>query len=112
MTASGKYLYIAMDGCFQVVDITDPARPQTAGILNGMPTLTRDVSVAGNYAYVLTFADGITVVDISNPKSPALVKSLALPKYTGSFVLGSGYIYEVSTEIGTEAGTGASTDHA
>ncbi len=106
LAVSGNYAYIASDCCFQVVDISDPFHPQTVGILKGIPRFTRQVAVAGNYAYVLTFVEGITVVDISDPKSPTFVKALALPKYTGSFVMGKGYLYEISTEIGSDSASG------
>jgi len=106
IAVNGNYAYIAMDYCFQVVDISDPFHSQTVGILNGMPKFARQVAVDGNYAYVLSFTPGITVVDISDPTSPTIVKVLSLPKYTGSFVMGENYLYEISNYIGSNEASG------
>ncbi len=47
------------------------------GFVNDLDHPT-SVAVSGNYAYVTSFyGDALTVVDISNPASPAVVTSLA-----------------------------------
>lgn len=74
---SGDYAYVATryDDGLTVLDISQPGSPFVAGVVS-LPMQARSVSVAGEYAYVSSYA-GVQVVDISNPTAPALVNVVA-----------------------------------
>jgi len=74
-------------GSFNVIDVTNPAAPAivTGGTLMDTSTGSTandlehadSVAVSGNYAYVTAgYAGKLTVIDISNPASPAIVASI------------------------------------
>jgi len=66
----------ATNGTLQLFDLTDPSSPSLAGelILTGG---AHDVTVSGDYAFVV--ADGVQIIDISDPTNPGIVTSLSVP---------------------------------
>lgn len=52
----------------QVIDIGNPAKPQSAGVC--AITGANAVAVLGNYAYVADSVDGLLVIDITDPTHP------------------------------------------
>ncbi len=82
----GKYAYAVGGNNFFVVDIANPKAPTLVATLTDAARMTHvyGIYVAGSYAYVATgYAgsqgvgdDRLTVVDISNPKSPIIVGSV------------------------------------
>ncbi len=102
---SNTYAAVAsfVDGGIQIIDITNPASPAAAGNLTdtGSSVLdgARDVDVftigSNTYAAVVSLdEDGIQLVDITNPASPAAAGSL---DDTGSTVLGGARGVDVFT---------------
>jgi len=83
---SGKYAYVAAAGAnaLTIVDVSDPASPAIVGsITNAQLNGPTSVYVSGQYAYVADMgptpksgANALTIVDISNPASPAIVGSV------------------------------------
>lgn len=85
VAASGDYAYTVNDDGLRVIDMTDPHSPTEAAHLDlewtGDEWSSRDVAVAGNYAYVVEAAyhwrtglqGGIWVINITNPLAPAQV---------------------------------------
>jgi len=59
----------AWDLGLRVLDVSNPVTPVEVGVY---PTLdlAADVSVAGDYAYVVEAGGRLNVVDISNPSAP------------------------------------------
>ncbi len=104
ITVSGHYAYVAAqgllqgqpntpdpsEGSFSIIDVSNPANPTLVSHLdNEVPPLpapwtTLDVlrhitsvAISGHYAFVTAFySDRLTVIDIANPASPAVVASL------------------------------------
>ena len=69
ITLAGNLAFIADATSLQVIDISDPANPTFAG--SALPqSSTRDVAVAGNYAFTAEGAAGLQVLDISDPANP------------------------------------------
>lgn len=73
LAVSGNRAYIA-DGPngLRVVDITNPAAPQSLGFLD-TPGTAMSVVVSGTLAYLGDWTLGIRVVDITNPAAPVSV---------------------------------------
>jgi len=82
----GKYVYVCAWGEFRfnVVDVSDPTSPSLVASLNLGTVYSRrpnDVVVRGNYAYVTVSdgasdANGLLIIDISDPLSMSVVGSL------------------------------------
>jgi hypothetical protein len=82
----GDYAYVVGWGVW-VIDVSDPTAPTQASYLD-MPAVAQDVTVEGEYAYVVSpiwFGDQSTwgqlrVVDISDPTAPIGVSFYYLPQ--------------------------------
>ncbi len=82
----GKYAYAVGGANFFVIDVSNPSAPTLVATLTDAARMTHvyGIYVAGSYAYVATGYGGsqgvgddrLTVIDISNPKSPSIVGSL------------------------------------
>jgi hypothetical protein len=60
-----------------VLNIADPRHPLVVAADTGLETV-RDIFVTGNYAYLAGAADGLHIVDISNPQMPVLVSTFEM----------------------------------
>ncbi|MEO7325592.1 MAG: hypothetical protein ABIW82_12255 [Dokdonella sp.] len=76
--AHGNRVYVGSTtngGIFKILDVSNPAVPVELGSLE--TSQTYDLTVRGNYAYLVDGADfgdgGLRVVDVSNPAAPAVV---------------------------------------
>ena len=102
VAVSGHYAYVAAQGllsgqpkspdtsggAFDVIDVSNPGNPTIVATIDngslpapwtGQNILRHadSVSLSGNYAYVTaSYSDRLAVIDISNPRSPAIVASL------------------------------------
>jgi hypothetical protein len=72
------YVSDSYSGGLQVIDITDPANPQTVGSVD-TPGSAVGVSIQGNYAYLADGDIGVQVIDITNPTSPQIVGGMHTP---------------------------------
>ena len=74
----GTNVYIGCDKGLVVVSVEDPEHPKVMSVL-GAPLVNdiRDIEAQFRYAFVAD-ADGIKVLDVTDPQSPRLVSSLAL----------------------------------
>ena len=87
---SGSYAYVIVsaeqDNEFQVIDINNPQETSMVSRLKlpegGVPT---DVYVSESYAFVTTQGDydNLYIIDISNPKTPAIISSVGTAAKTG-----------------------------
>jgi PGF-pre-PGF domain-containing protein len=77
VTLSGNYAYISVynhinnSAYLEIVDISDPTAPAFTGNYN----ISGPIAVAGNYAYIANWDEGLTIIDISNPSVPTFVDS-------------------------------------
>jgi hypothetical protein len=70
VTINENYAYVADEGGgLRIINITDPANPFETGFLD---TMTYNVEIAGNYAYV-GGENGLHIIDISIPSSPSQI---------------------------------------
>jgi hypothetical protein len=66
----GDTLYVIGRGSLHAADISDPAAPRIVGRLTGLGN-TRQIEVHRGVAYVTAREDGLFLVDITKPDSPA-----------------------------------------
>ncbi len=93
----GKYAYVGTtrtgDENFNIIDISDPHNPTIVGTLLGEGSSgnrmndIRDVSISGNYAYVLSSYSSVAeanlhVIDISDPTNPTIISTFTISTST------------------------------
>ena len=90
---SGQYAYITGGGgALTIVDVSNPQKPIIAASINDIGSIEKNgFFVSGKYAYALikeNFATGnifsLTIIDISNSISPAIVGSINIQELGGS----------------------------
>lgn len=75
VVAQGDRAYITVGRRLQILDLSDPAHPSLMGQSPVLSDHVRDITVAGNYAYVTAEEDGLYILDVSNPVEPVVVGS-------------------------------------
>ncbi len=81
VVVAGEHAFVAdyTAGGLQVINVRD-----FVGLTNvagyGMPTAAEDIVVASDHAYIANGSDGLRVIDISDPTSPAYAGSYNLPE--------------------------------
>jgi len=77
----GNYLLVADNFSLDIIDISDLSAPEEVGryVIQGADRL-QEIDIDGSYAVLLDDADGVYVVDISNPVAPKVVQSISLPE--------------------------------
>jgi hypothetical protein len=105
---SGDYAYIATSctGLY-IVNIVDPQNPIDVGYYDLIGVIDVDpsgnsisgVAVSGNYAYVLSYRNGIIALDISDPTNPFVVESIDIdfPISIADIAIYNGFLYIADT---------------
>jgi hypothetical protein len=75
---SGNYAYVADKDSLQIIDIFNLAAPVFAGSYY-TSGYANDVFVKGNQAFVSGTSNGVEIINVSNPNSPALLSSYNTP---------------------------------
>jgi hypothetical protein len=96
ISIKGNYAYITMFGTntLQIWNIANANTPTNVG--NLQLSTVGNIKAQGRYAYIVGTA--LMVVDISNPASPALVKTLALGATLNDLAVSGNYVYLVGTD--------------
>lgn len=77
---AGDYLFLcAYDGTFQVFDLSTLSSPALIGYTAIGGGTSFDVSISGDYAYVVCENEKLVIIDISNPHLPEVVNLVLLP---------------------------------
>ncbi len=101
MQAVGDFLYVLLDeqAGFYVLDIHDPASPDSLGWCGVGVRLKGDVYADSNLVYVVGDGGGgeggFQIVDVSNPASPRIVKKVD-GYFPESLVVSGGYAFAIS----------------
>ncbi len=64
---SGDHAYLACGSSFVVIDISNPAFPAVVATVLGDAA---NVEVQGDFAYVMSYAEGLFILDVSRPDHP------------------------------------------
>ena len=79
MAVSGQYAFVPIvQQGVQIIDISDPAQPDSIGLIRPNLGNLFDVAVKDNALYIAGY-NGVGVYDISNSRSPRLVRNLNAP---------------------------------
>jgi hypothetical protein len=73
-----------------IIDISNPSSPILKGRYTGN---IGDVSVFGNYAYLVDLDNGLVIIDISNPSSPVLKRNYDTRGYVVDVSVSDSYVY-------------------
>ena len=97
----GQTAYIAADGSFQIIDVSEPANPVLSSTLaRSITESPRVLAHAGSRLYMGT-PTGIEIDDISDPIHPLMLGSLTLTTASGTYDLDlAGDLLYVSTLSG------------
>jgi hypothetical protein len=71
VAVSGDYAYIASGSGFHIVDISSPSNPLPVSMSED--SKEGEIFIGGDYAYIAGKSEGLTVYDISKPKTPVKV---------------------------------------
>ena len=95
----GTNLYVVDGTGFYVLDVQDPAQPDSIGFYEKAGAVGLDI--IGNHAYVSSTAGaGFTILDISTPENPTLLSELTDICCTNKLIVESGYAYLASGSSG------------
>jgi hypothetical protein len=96
----GTNLYVVDGTGFWVLDVSDPAEPDSIGFYARPGAVGLDI--VGNYAYVSdTGGMGLTILDISSPENPTFVSDYTTPGYGNEVTVANGYAF-IADYIGLE----------
>lgn len=68
-----NFAYVGDGGYFRIYNIQNPANPNFRGEVSE-PSDVNGIYVVGNYAYVADGADGLRIINVTNPTSPSHVR--------------------------------------
>ena len=88
----GDRVFLGGADAFQILDVGAPAAPVVRG-LYPMPHAVKDIAVAGDVAYVVDDAAGLTVLDVRNPDAPTWAGQDTAPRTSYSIALSSRRAY-------------------
>ena len=95
----GTNLYVVDGTGFWVLDVQDPAQPDSIGFYEKAGAVGLDI--IGNHAYVSSTAGaGFTILDISTPENPVFLSELTDICCTNKLIAESGYAYLASGSDG------------
>ena len=98
ISTQGNYTYATNPTSLVVIDVSNPANPVVVGTTTSGLSGAGELSVQGNYAYVINgSADSIQVFNISNPAAPVNIGSVSTGANPAiSLNVQGNYLYSVS----------------
>lgn len=102
---SNDYAYIVSLGAgLFVIDISDPTAPEFTGTYSNISTRGESIYVAGDYAYMADSGEwvrGLSIIDISEPRTPALPVSVDTPDNAQDVCVAGDYGYVADGKTGS-----------
>lgn len=94
----GDYAYVAggSDTILRVIDLTDPALPREVAVVPESGAFGGSIKILDSYAFVGDPSQGLHVIDISNPLSPAKIGELECGSVNDLTILSNNYLYIVT----------------
>ncbi len=98
---SDPYLYVVDGSGLIVLDITDPAQPDSIGFY-ALPGAV-GIDIEANYAYISDTGNmGLTILDITIPEEPVFVSNYSTPGYGNNVAFSNGYAFIADHNNGLE----------
>lgn len=109
-----SYAYVADGGKLLIINIEDPSNPHIVSTVDINPDFfsnegllwvgyVEDVYVSSSFAYVANGGQGISIIDISNPRTPRIVGSAPSDYAVGVYV-SNNYLYVVGNTLTSSSG--------
>ncbi len=96
LSVKDHYAYLSSQGALRILDLADRTNPVEIGVYQTLPPSVSEMSVADDWAYVVTGDDregrAVQVLNISNPAEPVMVQPSATELGPATPVL-DGYAY-------------------
>ena len=86
----GNLAYTGNGGFFQIIDITNPTKPEVIGEVLLPIGEVFDIEISGNFAYILA---PFTVIDITDPYNPEIIFSEIIGVGTDEILIQGNYAY-------------------
>jgi hypothetical protein len=86
IAVQGRMAYLTTDTGFQFIDFSTPAAPSLVGSIAAAFPVT--FAVSGDYGYMSTFGDDLTVIDIRNPSNVKPLTTITNAKYIKKLKIG------------------------
>ncbi|MDH3602685.1 MAG: right-handed parallel beta-helix repeat-containing protein, partial [Candidatus Tectomicrobia bacterium] len=110
ITLNGNVAYVVefRDGQnhFTVLDLSDPSVPQRRGTLLVQNVRSINtafpIAVSGRFTYLVEFASGLAVIDVSNPDMPRLVDRIDTPSEALNIATTGGFSYVTDFVFGLQ----------
>lgn len=99
VAVAGSYAYVANGDDLRIVDVSTPSSPKEVGAYDIPNNFTRDVAVAGNYAYVAAYRAGLRILDISTPDHPWEAGSYNTPCLAEDVAVAGSYAYVADGDV-------------
>jgi hypothetical protein len=99
VAAGGGVLYGSTSQGLYLIDVSVPAAPT---VIASYPIYGSTVALGGPNAYILEGGTGLRIYDVSNPKSPALLGSVALLTGGTDIVVVGQFVYLAGGEGGLQ----------
>ncbi len=98
---SDPFLYVVDGSGLIVLNITDPAQPDSIGFYP-LPGAV-GIDIEANYAYISDTANmGLTILDITVPEDPIFVSNYSTPGYGNNVAFSNGYAFIADHQNGLE----------
>lgn len=104
VVVQGDYAYTSGDNQFGVITITNPLLPELAGVAYEY-LKSYDFEIAGNYAYLAEYNDGLVITSIITPTLPYVMGSVYTNGIAQAIAVFDGYAYVCSQNYSLD-GTG------
>ncbi|MBN2440251.1 MAG: hypothetical protein JXJ04_02870 [Spirochaetales bacterium] len=88
---SGNFLYMTSEVSFKIFDVSQPGNPVFSGYCEIPVDTDHQIVIKGNYAYVSSMGGDfmkLLAIDISDPSSPVIVNSMAIPEIYSMTIIG------------------------
>lgn len=92
VAVDGSYAYIGQGQDFVILDVTDITTISEVGRVTA-PSEIYGITISGTHAYIADGDNGIIVIDISNPVSPAISGSYATGNSVLDVAVSGNYVY-------------------
>lgn len=92
----GDLVYLLSDAGIEIVDVQDPTNPLGRGV-EGLSN-PQAVEVVGTHAFIADLADGLVVLDVTNPDAPSTVTTLGLGMSAFDLVFQDDFVYVASND--------------
>ena len=95
-----NFLYVTSGGDFHIYDVEDASSPSLLGSYSGKKLYHAPIGIHESYAFLGSHSDGYSVLDISNPANPFIVKNCTDFSITDIYFVGSiAYTLTRNTDI-------------